>query len=214
MNVGDHGGICHPVDDGAAAVVHHQLICHALDGLDDLCALAAGVGDEHQMGDLFHDAAVDLLDAGLTVDDHIVKVVGQQVDDLLQIGVDLTVAPRRLRPADGQKGEGALLHHGVENAVAGLAQQLDGLPGRTVLHRGDDALANVVQRLSYFHTQRGGQAHGGVCVDGQDALVWAGLRQQPHKGGGDGGLAHAALTGNGNDLGVSVQRGRHVLSEE
>ena len=164
------------------------------------------------MGDLFHDAAVDLLDTGLAVDDHIVKVVGQQIDDLFQIGVDLAVTACRLRPADGQEGEGALLHHGVENAVAGLAEQFDGLPGRTVLHGGDDALADVVQRLPHLHAQCGGQAHGGVGVDGQDALVGIGLRQQPHKGGGDGSLAHTALTGDGDDLGVSVQGESHVLS--
>ena len=205
MDIGEQGGVGHAVDDGTAAVIHHQLVRHAPDGVDDLGALAAGVGDEHQMGDLLHDAAVDLLNARLTVDDHIVEVARQQVNDLLQIGVDLTVAARRLWPPDGEKGEGAALHHGVEDAIACLAQQLDGLAGRAVLHGGNDALANVVQRFAYLHAQRGGQAHGRVGVDGEDALVGIGLRQQPHKGGGDGGLSHAALTGDGDDLGVSIQ---------
>ena len=53
---------------------------------------------------------------------------------------------------------------------------------------------------------------GLIGVDGQDALVGIGLRQQPNKGGGDGGLAHTALTGDGDDLGVSVQGESHVLS--
>ena len=205
MDVGDHGGVGDAVDDGAAAVVHHQIVRHAPDGLDDLRTLSAGVGDEYQMGDLFHDAAVDLLDPRLTVNDHIVEVIGKQVNDLFQIGVDLAVAARRLRPPDGEKGEGAALHHGVEDAIARLAQKLDGLAGRTVLHGGNNALANVVQRFAYLHAQRGGQAHGRVGVDGEDALVGIGLRQQPHKGGGDGGLSHAALTGDGDDLGVSIQ---------
>ena len=206
MDIGEQGGVGHPVDDGAAAVIHHQLVRHAPDGVDDLGALAAGVGDEHQMGDLLHDPAVDLLNARLAVDDHIVEVARQQVNDLLQIGVDLAVAARRLRTPDGKEGEVLMLHHGVENAVACLAQQLDGLPGRAVLHGGDDALADVVQRLPHLHAQRGGQPHGGVGVDGEDALVGIRLRQQPHKGGGKGGLAHAALTGDGDDLGGMWQR--------
>ena len=158
------------------------------------------------MRHLLHHPAVDLLDAGLTVDDHVVKVVGQQVDDLLQIGVHLAVAARRLRPADGEKREPLLLHHGVENAVSCLAQQLDGLPGRTVLHRGHDALADVVQRLFHLNAQRGGQSHRRVGVDGQNTLVGVRFSQQPHKGGGDGGFAHAALTGDGDDLGGVLQQ--------
>ena len=158
------------------------------------------------MRDLFHHPAVDLLNARLAVDDHIVKVAGQQIDDLLEIGVHLAVAARRLRTSDGQKREFLLLHHGVEDAVAGLAEKLDGLPGRAVLHRGHDALADVVQRLLYLHAQRGGKPHGGVGVDGQNALVGIGLRQQPHKGGGEGGLAHASLTGYGDDLGGVLQQ--------
>ena len=164
------------------------------------------------MGDLFHHPAVDLLDTGLAVNDHIVEVPAQQADDLFQIGVHLTVAAGGLRAADGKEGELLLLHHGVEDAVAGLAEQLDGLSRRAVLHRGDDALADIVQRLSDLYAQRGGKSHGGVGVDGEDTAVRVGFRQQPDEGRGDGGLAHAALTGHGDDLGVSVQRGSHVLS--
>ena len=77
MDVGNQRRVCDPIDDSAAAVVHHQLVGHPLDGVDDLCTLAAGIGDEHQMRHLLHHPAVDLLNAGFTVDDHVVKVVGQ-----------------------------------------------------------------------------------------------------------------------------------------
>ena len=166
MNVGDHGRVRHPVHHRATAVVHHQVVGHALDGLDHLGALAAGVRHQHQMGDLLHDAAVDLFNAGLAVDDHIVEVAGQKIDDLLEVGVDLAVAPGGLRPADGQEGEFLLLHHGVEDAVPGLAEQLDGLPRLAILHRGHDLLTDIIQGLPYLHPQGGGQTHGGVRVDG------------------------------------------------
>ena len=118
------------------------------------------------MGDLLHDAAVDLFNAGLAVDDHIVEVAGQKIDDLLEVGVALAVAPGGLRPADGQEGEFLLLHHGVEDAVPGLAEQLDGLPRLAILHRGHDLLTDIIQGLPYLHPQGGGQTHGGVRVDG------------------------------------------------
>ena len=51
-------------------------------------------------------------------------------------------------------------------ALPAIAAQLDGLPRLAVLHRGHDLLADIVQGLPYLHPQGGGQAHGGVRVDG------------------------------------------------
>lgn len=84
-DVGQHRDIAHiqillhihrgqPVGDGSHLLVHDQLVRHFFNGPDDLRALAAGIGDEKKVRHLLHDTAVDLLDARLSVDDHIVKI--------------------------------------------------------------------------------------------------------------------------------------------
>ena len=153
------------------------------------------------MRDLLHDAAADLLDAGLAVNDHVVKVIGEHADDFLEVGVDRAVTPGRLRTADGQKGEAVALDHGVKDAEARLVEHLNGLPVLAALRGLDDFVADVVDRVLDVHAQRRGQAHGRVCVDGEDALAGEGLHQLADDRRTQRGLADAALTGNGDDLG-------------
>ena len=156
------------------------------------------------MGDLFHDPAVDLLHTGLAVDDHIVKAPGQKADDLFQVAVDLAVAAGAFRAANGEKGEAPALGDGVENLAAGLSQQLHSGLGIPLPGLSDHGLADVVYRQAYLHAQGGGQAYGGVCVYGQNALARVHLAQQPYHSGGNGGFAHAALSGNGQNCGFSL----------
>ena len=153
------------------------------------------------MRDLLHDAAADLLDAGLAVDDHIVKVVGEHADDLLEVGVDRAVASGGLRTADGKEGKAVTLDHGVEDAEARLVEHLDGLAVLAALRGLDHFIADVVDGVLDVHAQRRGQAHSWVCVDGEDALAGEGLHELAHDRRAQRGLADAALTGNGNDLG-------------
>ena len=54
-------GVCDAVDDDADALIADELVCHLLDGADDLGPLLALVGDQNQMGDLLHHAALNLL---------------------------------------------------------------------------------------------------------------------------------------------------------
>lgn len=103
------------------------------------------------------------------------------------------------------------LHHGVENAVSCLAQQLDGLPGRTVLHRGHDAL-RMSSSVSFTSTPSAVDSPTArVGVDGQNTLGRVRFSQQPHKGGGDGGLATPPLPATAMILGECSNKS-HVLS--
>ena len=153
------------------------------------------------MRDLLHNAAADLLDAGLAVDDHIIEIIGEHADDFLEVGVDRAVAPGGLRTADGQEGEAVALDHGVKDAEARLVEHLDGLAVLAALRGLDHFVADVVDRVLDVHAQRRGQADGRVCVDGEDALAGEGLHQLAHDRRAQRGLADAALAGDCDDLG-------------
>ena len=195
-----HARVNHAVDNHADALVGDEVVGGLLDLTADVHALGALVGDEDQVRDLLHDAAADLLDAGLAVDDHIVKVVGEHADDLLKVGVDRAVASGGLRTADGKEGKAVTLDHGVEDAEARLVEHLDGLAVLAALRGLDHFIADVVDGVLDVHAQRRGQAHSRVCVDGEDALAGEGLHELAHDRRAQRGLADAALTGNGNDL--------------
>ena len=196
-----HARVNDAVDDHADALVGDEVVGGLLDLTADVHALGALVGDQHEVRDLLHDAAADLLDAGLTVDDHVVKVVGEHADDFLEVGVDRAVAPGGLRTADGEKGKAVALDHGVEDAEARLVEHLDGLPVLAALRGLDDLIADVVDRVLDVHAQRRGQADGRVGVDGEDALAGKSLHQLAHDRRAQRGLANAALPRDGNDLG-------------
>ena len=153
------------------------------------------------MRDLFHHAALDLFDPGFAVDDDIVEAVGENADDFLEVGVDLAVAARALRAANGQKSKARHLDQRVKNAETRLAQKFQSLFGFAVFHTVNDTHANIVQRQLYVHTKSNGQADSGVCVDGQDLLVGVLLHQKTDNRGADGGLSDTALSGNRKDLG-------------
>ena len=196
-----HARVDHAVDDHADALIGDEIVGRFLDLAADVHALGALVGDEDEVRDLLHDAAADLLDAGLTVDDHVVKVIGEHADDFLEVGVDRAVAPGCLRTADGQKGEAVALDHGVKDAEARLVEHLDGLAVLAALRGLDDFVADVVDRVLDMDAQRRGQADGRVCVDGEDALAGEGLHQLADDRRAQRGLADAALAGDCDDLG-------------
>ena len=196
-----HARVDHAVDDHADALVGDEVIGRLLDLAADVHALGALVRDEDQVRDLLHDAAADLLDAGLAVNDHIIEIIGEHADDFLEVGVDRAVAPGCLRTADGQEGEAVALDHGVKDAEARLVEHLDGLAVLAALRGLDHFVADVVNRVLDVHTQCRGQADGRVCVDGEDALAGEGLHQLAHDRRAQRGLADAALAGDCDDLG-------------
>ena len=128
------------------------------------------------MGHLLHDPPVDLLNARLTVDDNVVKAAGNQGDDLLQIGIYLAVAARRLRPADGQKGDIFPLRQGIHQAVPGLSQHLNGGGGVALLRAVDKGLADVVHSGADLHPKRRRQTHSRVGINGQYFFIRVFLR--------------------------------------
>jgi len=149
------------------------------------------------MRHLVHDAAVDLLDAGLAVDDDVVEVVYEQGDDLPQIGVDGAVAAGGLGPADREKGEAPLFGHRLKEAEARLGQDVLRV-AQLARHVRGHALADIVERLRHRDAQRGREPHGGVGVDREDPRLGLFLGQQAHDRGGDGGLPDAALAREGD----------------
>ena len=138
--------IRHAVDHRADAVVHNELVGDLFDRSGDLDPLAALVGDEQEVRDLFQHAAVDLLNAGFAVDNNIIKLAGEHRDDILQIGVDAAVAALRLRTADGQKGKTVLFHQSVEDAVAGFLYEIHRFLCPALFHIINDLLADLVER--------------------------------------------------------------------
>ncbi len=195
-------GVGHAVEDDADAVIVDELVGDVLDGGDDLGALLALVGDEQQMGDLIHHAALDLLDACLAVDHDVVEAVGEHADDFLEIRVDLAVAAGALRPADGQKREARHLHQRIENTKARLGKKLERLSGLAVFHAVDDAHANPVEREFDVYTKSNRQADGGIRVDRKDLLVGILLDKRPHDARTDRRFADAALACDRDDLGL------------
>ena len=152
------------------------------------------------MGDFFHDAALDLLDTGLAVDDDIVKAVGQDADDFLQIGVDLAVAAGALRTADGQECKLLFFHQSIEDAEACLAEKLQSFAGLAVFHGVHNAHADVVQSHLDINAKSHGQTHCGVGIDGQDLAVRISLSKQTDHACGQRSFANAAFAGDGYDL--------------
>ena len=199
-----HAGIDHAVADDADALVLDELIRDLLDLAADVHALGALVGDEQQVRHLVEHAAADLLDAGLAVDDDIVKVAGEHADDFLQIGVDGAVAARRLGAADGEEGEALALDHRVEDAEACLVEDLDGLTVLAALGDLDDLVADIVERVGDGDAQRGRETDRGVGVDGEDALAGVRVHKLADDGGAETRLADAALARYGNDFGFGL----------
>ena len=156
------------------------------------------------MGDLVEHAAGDLLNAGLAVDDDVVKVAGEHADDFLQIGVDGAVAAGSLGTADGEEGEAFALDHRVENAEARLVEDLDGLTVLAALARLDDGVADIVERVVDLDAQRGRKTDRGVGVDGEDALAGMRGNQMANNGAAQAGLAHAALACHGKNFGFGL----------
>ena len=150
------------------------------------------------MADLLHHAALYLLYARLAVYDHVVEVVGQHADDLLQVGVHAAVAALVLRAAYGEEGEAVRLHHGVKDAEARLVEHLYGLARAAVLRALYDGAAYIVERAGDGYAQRGGETHRRVGVYGKHAAAGAILRQHSHYRRGERGLPHPALAGERN----------------
>ena len=161
------------------------------------------------MGDLLHDAAIDLLNAGLSVNDDIVKIVAEKIDDFFQIGVDLAVAAGAFRTANGQEGKLLLLYHGVKNAVSRFAQQFDGFAGRSVFYTCNDTFADIIQCFTNLYAQSGTQAHSGVGVNGEDTRIRICFRQQADKCRGNGCFSHTAFAGHSQNLGLPFHSVSH-----
>ena len=77
-------GFVHTVYYGAYLIVNYQLVGNVFDRRYDLAAFLALVGNKQQMRYLIHNAALDLLNAGLSVDDDIVEAVCQNADNFLR----------------------------------------------------------------------------------------------------------------------------------
>ena len=146
------------------------------------------------MGDLIHDAAVDLFDAGFAVDDDIVEFIHQKADDLTEVGVDGAVAACGLGTADGQKGEASFFGHGFEQTEFCLCQDVLGVPelaGHILRH----TAADLVQGLGHFHPQSHRKTDGRVRINGQNACLGLFFREDTYNRSGKGSLADAALSG-------------------
>lgn len=121
------------------------------------------------MGDCGKDAAVNLFDARLAVDDHVVKITCYGFDDVPKHRVDLAVAAFPLWPANGEKGDVFPFFQGCKNLVIQGGQKCLAVFAFSLFDAADQVVANVVDGAVSAKSQSRCQTNGRIGVDGQYA---------------------------------------------
>ena len=149
---------------------------------------------------LIHNAALDLLNAGLSVDDDIVEAVLQNADDFLQVGIDLAVAAGAFRSADAEKCKAGHFDQCVKDLESRFAQKLKRLSCFAVFDAVNNAHADIVKRELNVNSESDRQADSRVCIYREDLLIREIFHQKPYDRRRNRRLADTAFTGDRDDL--------------
>ena len=192
--------VLYTIEDGAGAIRVDLLPGQRADGMQHRDSLPALVGNQQQVRDLFHHAAVDLLNSRFAVDHDRVKLIRQRGDHFLEIGVYTAITTGCLRPPYGEKSEIRFLRHRLKQVEPCFVEQIHSLPRFSGDGLGNDFLADIVQCFHNGDAKRDGKPDCGVRIYRENAPIGMCSSQYANDCGGDGRFANAAFSGNSDDL--------------